>query len=53
MGKCVFQCIKVIAVLHCIKYYVPRDERELTVELKTWLWNLTLLFSLFLISKVR
>lgn len=65
IGKCVFPDIKVITVLHCIKYYVPRDEDELTVELKTWLWNLnhnnallsvcvgSQLFSVFLIFKVR
>lgn len=40
MGKCVLQGIKVIVVLHCINSHVPRHEDELTVELKSWLWNL-------------
>lgn len=60
-----FQGIKVITVLHCIKYYLPSDEDELTVELKTWLCDLnhnsallrvrvfSPLFSVFLIFKVR
>lgn len=33
IGKCVFQDIKVIIVLHYINCHVPRHEGELTVEL--------------------